>query len=397
MKITLKKIFLPIIFVLVTSVASFGQKVVKTDHVKLKLITDGLSHPTAMAVTKKEPNLLFVCEQEGRIRIIENGKLIQTPFLDISKEVIKNEGYDERGLLGLAFHPNYATNGKFYIYCSAPSEKGKGTDHQSEIREYTVSKANRRIADKTKMRKVLVVDQPESNHNGGCLQFGADGFLYISLGDGGGQNDMHGEYGNAQNLTNLLGKISRIDVNKIPYGIPADNPFVNTANVRPEIYAYGFRNPWRFSFDRKTNELFAGEVGQDKYEEVDLVKKGGNYGWRAFEGVHSYRPADPQPKQHILPIAEYPHTEGISITGGYVYRGKAIPSLNGKYIFGDFMGPVWNLSKGSNNKWVRTKMSISRDPGYWHIYSFGEDLKGDIYMLTVLLESEKGVLYKMVP
>jgi len=392
----LNKFFLPFFFVIAAPVATFGQGTAKSDPVKLKLITDELSHPTAMAVTKKEPNLLFVCEQEGRIRIIENGKLTQTPFLDISGEVLKKEGYEERGLLGLAFHPDYVTNGKFYIYCSVPSAKGKGADHQSEVREYTVSKTNRRIADQTKMRQVLIADQPQPNHNGGCLQFGADGFLYIAIGDGGGQNDMHGEYGNAQNLTNLLGKICRIDVDKEPYGIPADNPFVNVAGARPEIYAYGFRNPWRFSFDRKTNQLFVADVGQDKYEEVDLVTKGGNYGWRTFEGLHSYRPNDPQPKDHILPIMEYPHTEGISITGGYVYRGKAIPSLNGKYVFGDFMGPIWKLSKGPDNKWIRTKMSISRDAGYWHIYSFGEDLKGDIYMLTVLLESDKGALYKLV-
>lgn len=376
--------------------SAFSQKA-KSENVRLQMITDGLSHPTAMAVTKKHPNLLFICEQEGRIRIIENGKLIPGPFLDIQKEIIKKEGYEERGLLGLTFHPDYAANGKFYVYVSAPSTKGRGTDHQSEVREYIVSKNNPKVADQTKMRKVLIADEPQSNHNGGCIKFGPDGFLYISLGDGGGQNDMHGQYGNAQNLTNLLGKIIRIDVNKEPYAIPADNPFINTADARPEIYAYGFRNPWRFSFDRKTKELFAGEVGQDKYEEVDLVVKGGNYGWRAFEGMHAYRPEDPQPKNPILPIAEYPHTEGISITGGYVYRGSAIPSLSGKYIFGDLMGPVWNLTKTADNKWNRTKMSISKDAGYWHIYSFGEDLKGELYMLTVLLENEKGILYKLVP
>ena len=397
MKTISNKIFLLIFFAVLCSFASLAQSGAKTQGVKLKMITDQLSHPTSMAVTKKEPNLLFICEQEGRIRIIENGKLIQTPFLDISKEIIKRDGYEERGLLGLAFHPAYASNGKFYVYCSVSSAKGSGKDHVAEVREYIVSKENSRIADKTKMLKVISIDQPQSNHNGGCLKFGPDGFLYISVGDGGGQNDMHGKFGNAQNLTNLLGKISRIDVNKVPYGIPSDNPFLSTTEARPEIFAYGFRNPWRFSFDRKTNQLFAGDVGQDKYEEIDLVVKGGNYGWRAFEGVHAHRPADPQPKQHILPIAEYPHTEGISITGGYVYRGKAIPSLTGKYVFGDFMGPVWNLSKGADNKWTRTKMSISQDPGHWHIYSFGEDLKGEIYMLTILLESEKGVLYKMVP
>ncbi|MEJ2880633.1 PQQ-dependent sugar dehydrogenase [Pedobacter sp. GR22-6] len=366
-------------------------------NVKLKLISDQLSHPTAMAVTPKSPSLLFVCEQEGRIRIIENGKLLPGPFLDISKEIIKREGYEERGLLGLTFHPNYASNGKFYVFCSSPSSGVKGRDHISEIREYTVSKGNPKLADATSKKLIISVDEPQSNHNGGDLKFGPDGFLYIALGDGGGQNDQHGQYGNAQDLSNLLGKIIRIDVNKTPYAIPADNPFVNSPGAKPEIYAYGFRNPWRFSFDSKTKALFTGDVGQDKYEEVDIVTKGGNYGWRAIEGLHVHRPSDPQPKDPIAPITEYPHTEGISITGGYVYRGKAVPKLAGKYVFADFMGPVWSLTKSADNKWTRSKMSISKDAGEWHVYSFGEDLKGELYLLTVLLESDKGALYQIVP
>ena len=391
------KLFIPCILLLLLSAGLPGRKTASPGDVNLKLVTDALTHPTAMAVTKKESTLLFVCEQEGRIRIIESGKLVPTPFLDINEDVIKKQGYDERGLLGLAFHPGYAANGKFYVYCSVPIQGGKGIDHQSEVREYTVSKSNSRMADKATMRRVLVVDEPQSNHNGGCIQFGPDGYLYISLGDGGGQKDQHGEYGNAQNLTNLLGKILRIDVNKAPYAIPADNPFVNTPNARPEIYAYGFRNPWRFSFDLQTHQLFAGDVGQDTYEEVDIVTKGGNFGWRPFEGMHAFKSSDPQPAHPLAPIAEYPHPEGISITGGYMYRGKAIPALQGKYVFGDFMGPVWNLSKGAGNKWAKTKMSIARQAGYWQVYSFGEDLSGELYVLTVLLDSDKGAVYKMVP
>jgi len=367
--------------------------------VKLQLITDQLSHPTAFAVTKKSPTLLFVAEQEGRIRVIENGKLVAAPFLDISKEVLKKEGYDERGLLGLAFHPDYATNGKFYVYCSVPVENPVKNvrDHQSEVREYVVSKSSPKLADATQMRKVLVFDEPESNHNGGDLKFSADGFLYISAGDGGGANDKHGTIGNAQNLTNLLGKILRIDVNKTPYAIPADNPFIKTPDAKPEIYAYGLRNPWRFSFDSKTNQLFAGDVGQNKYEEVDIITKGGNYGWRPVEGLHDFKADDPKPVNPIAPITEYPHSEGISITGGFVYRGKAIPSLTGKYIFGDMMGSIWNLTPGADNKWTRNTMSISKEAGQWHVYSFGQDLSGEIYVLSVLLDSSKGALYKLVP
>lgn len=377
---------------------AFGQVETSTSKVKLQLVTDQLSHPTAFAVNKKSPDLIFVCEQEGKIRVIQNGKIVTTPFLDITQDVLKKDGYDERGLLGLAFHTDYSTNGKFYVYISVkatPAEKG--VDHRSEVREYTVSKANPLLADKASVKKVLTFDQPQSNHNGGDLKFGADGFLYISAGDGGGADDKHGQYGNAQNMTNLLGKILRIDVNKSPYSIPEDNPFVKTQDARGEIYAYGLRNPWRFSFDKKTNELFAGDVGQNKYEEIDIITKGGNYGWRPIEGFHDFRADDPKPVKPIAPIAEYPHPEGLSITGGFVYRGKAIPSLTGKYIFGDMMGPIWSLTSGPNNKWTREKLSIGKDAGYWHVYSFGEDLSGELYVLTELLEENKGALYKLVP
>lgn len=394
----LKKLIIPIFSMAFLSGTAFGQVETSTSKVKLQLVTDQLSHPTAFAVNKKSPDLIFVCEQEGKIRMIQNGKIVTTPFLDITQDVLKKDGYDERGLLGLAFHPDYSTNGKFYVYISVkatPAEKG--VDHRSEVREYTVSKANPLLADKASVKKVLTFDQPQSNHNGGDLKFGADGFLYISAGDGGGADDKHGQYGNAQNMTNLLGKILRIDVNKSPYSIPEDNPFVKTQDARGEIYAYGLRNPWRFSFDKKTNELFAGDVGQNKYEEIDIITKGGNYGWRPIEGFHDFRADDPKPVKPIAPIAEYPHPEGLSITGGFVYRGKAIPSLTGKYIFGDMMGPIWSLTSGPNNKWTREKLSIGKDAGYWHVYSFGEDLSGELYVLTELLEENKGALYKLVP
>ena len=393
-------IFLSVIL-LVTYTQVFCQD--SPSDIKLQLITDQLTHPTAFATTSTLPNRLFVCEQEGRIRIVENGKLLATPFLDISGEIIKKAGYEERGLLGMAFHPNYAQNGKFYLYCSVPVVPAiKGIDHRSQVREYVVSKTNPLLAEKASLYKVIEFDEPQSNHNGGDLKFGPDGLLYISAGDGGGQNDQHGEYGNAQNLSNVLGKILRIDINQRPYTIPGDNPFVGKVDghgqgAHAEIYAYGFRNPWRISFDRKTGQLFTGDVGQDTYEEVDIVTKGGNYGWRPFEGMHAYRPNDPQPSNPITPIMEYPHQEGLSITGGFVYRGKALPQLTGNYIFADWTGPVWRLSPTENNAWVRRKLSISQPMGYWHIYSFGEDTAGELYLLTVLLDKNKGALYKLVP
>ncbi len=386
---------------LLTVSATLGQAAKPVANVKLKLISDGLSHPTAFAVAPGADNRLFVCEQEGRIRILANGKLLPQPFLDISQEVIKRPGYDERGLLGLAFHPNYAKNGKFYVYCSTPVTGRKGVNNEQQVREYTVAK-NANVVDKTTLRIVLKMDDPDPSHNGGDLKFGPDGYLYIPVGDGGGQHDKHGEFGNGQNLTTLMGKILRIDVNQQPYGIPKDNPFVGQQTTgdqspRPEIYAYGFRNPWRISFDRKTGRLFTGEVGQDLFEEVDIVEKGANYGWRIREGLHPHNETDPDPKNWVDPISDYPHTEGLSVTGGFLYRGKAIPSFVGKYIFADWTGPVWQLTDTGAKTWNRQKLPISRDAGYWHVYSFGEDKAGELYMLTVLLDSGKGALYKIVP
>ena len=214
--------------------------------------------------------------------------MLTQPFLDVSNQLVPiNPGYDERGLLGIAFHPDFKTNHKFYVYYSVPSNTS-GSDHKGILVEYMVSANNPDVADISTKRILLEVEEPESNHNGGNLVFGPDGYLYIGLGDGGGGGDEHGTFGNGQNLGTLLGKIIRIDVNGQPYTVPKDNPFVNRTDARPEIWAYGLRNPWRFSFDRVTKQLFAGDVGQNKYEEVDIITKGGNYGWRIKEGLHDY-------------------------------------------------------------------------------------------------------------
>ena len=403
---TLKRILMkPVALFLASSLlicsALFGQSA-RVANVKLQLISDQLLYPTAFAVAPGGPaDRLFVCEQEGRIRIIDKGKLSPQAFLDVTQEVVKKKGYEERGLLGLAFHPDYVKNGKFYIYCSTPSQGKKGVNNVEEVREYTVSK-QADVADKTTMRIVLSVEDPEGNHNGGDLKFGPDGYLYITMGDGGGQKDQHGPVGNAQDLTTLMGKIMRIDVNQQPYGIPKDNPFVNKKDgqgqpLRPEIYAYGFRNPWRISFDRKTGRLFTGDVGQDKFEEIDIVTNGGNYGWRVREGSQAFNENDPDPKNWIDPITDYPHPEGLSVTGGFVYRGKDIPALVGKYVFADWIGPIWQLEDTGGKTWTREKLAISKEVGYWHVYSFGEDKAGELYVLTVLLDSSKGALYKIVP
>lgn len=374
-----------------------GQTTLSPVKIGLQLISDQLSYPTAFAAPDDKSGNLFVCEQKGKIRIIKNGKLLPQPFLDFTNEVLMMNSSDEMGLLGLAFHPQYAKNGKFYVYFSKRVPKTPGVDHQSIIREYKVSADNSELADKTKSTDVLVIDEPESNHNGGDLKFGPDGFLYIGVGDGGAYNDRHGTYGNGQNLNTLLGKILRIDVNKLPYSIPKDNPFVGVKDTKSEIYAYGFRNPWRISFDKVDGRLFAGDVGQNNWEEVDIVTKGGNFGWRVREGTHVKFPNDPDPKNWINPIADYGRNEGISVTGGFLYRGKLIPGLSGKYVFGDLMGTVWTLTDIKKELWKKEKLSISRDPGIWQIYSFGEDRNGEIYLLANLIEEEKGAVYKIIP
>ena len=355
-----------------------------------------------MAVANDGSNRLFILEQGGRIRIVKEGNLVRKPFLDISAHLDKlNSGYSEKGLLGLAFHPQYKSNGRFFVYYSAPASR-PGYDHNSIVAEYKVS-ANADSAMASE-RIVLEIPEPESNHNGGCLQFGPDGFLYIGLGDGGGAGDKHGSNGNAQDLSTWLGKILRIDVDsKEPYAVPADNPFPDKEGVLPEIFAYGLRNPWRFSFDRFGGRLFCGDVGQDDWEEIDIVEKGKNYGWRIMEGDHCYYPAHGCNMQGLkLPITEYSHKEGISICGGYVYRGSE-NSWNGNYIFADWSGKLFFLSENKEGNWTRRPLRIldtgTNDAGM-NINSMGEDENGEIYLLTqksIGPYSGTGALYRLLP
>ncbi|MDQ6632847.1 MAG: PQQ-dependent sugar dehydrogenase [Verrucomicrobiota bacterium] len=332
---------------------------------------------------------LFVAQQAGKILILPNDRDGAAPktFLDISdrKPFEKNE----EGLLGLAFHPQCQTNGKFYIYYSQQNPR------RSVISEFQISKTNSDQADKSSERILLEIPQPDWNHNGGELIFGPDSLLYIALGDGGGKND---QYHNGQNLSSLLGKILRIDVNSrsgnLAYGIPKDNPFIGQENVRAEIWAYGLRNPWRFSFDRKSGELYCADVGQDKWEEIDLITKGGNYGWSFREGFHEFGTnAPPADAKFIDPILEYPHfapqttnhSPGLSITGGYVYRGKKLPELDGLYLYADFlMGTLWGLRCENGKVTIQgalVEMPRGLNPPR-QISSFGEDADGEIYILS---------------
>ena len=352
--------------------------------IKLKLVVSGLLAPVSMACPKDGSNRLFICEQTGKIKIVKDGVVLKKPFLNVGSKLDgANKVYSEKGLLGIAFHPKYKSNGKFYIYYSA-SEKDKAFDHKSMLVEYKVS-ADPDIADPQPQKIILELKQPENNHNGGQLAFGPDGFLYIGLGDGGGAGDKHGEKGNGQDLNTLLGKILRIDVDaKGPYAIPAGNPFAGTKDARPEIWAYGLRNPWQFSFDRKSGTLFCADVGQNHWEEIDIIKKGKNYGWRIMEGNHCHEPKSDCPLTNLeIPIAEYDHSVGISVTGGFVYRGTKIPSLQGKYIFGDWKGKLFYLEEKSG-KWFFNHLSADGKPNdiKTNINNFGEDESGEIYVLT---------------
>lgn len=367
---------------------------------KLEKTVDSLDGPVALENAHDGSGRLFVGEQAGTIRIVRNGKAVKEPFLNIRSSLVHMENkYMDVGLLGFAFHPDYKSNGRFFVHYSAPSEK-KGFDNKSVLEEFHVSRDNPNRAEPSG-KIILEVEQPEENHNGGNIVFGKDGYLYMGFGDGGGQGDKHGEVGNGQNLNQLLGKIIRIDIDHgYPYKIPKDNPFVGK-KARPEIWAYGMRMPWRISFDSKTGELFCGDVGQDTYEEVDIIRKGVNYGWRAMEGFHIYDTAlHKKGGEFALPIAEYKHSTGVSITGGYVYRGSQYPAMQGKYIFADWAFKVFYLEK-TGQQWVMRNCRFegkSNNEFPFRINSFGEGEDGGIYMVTqgeVGALSSTGVIYKI--
>ena len=343
------------------------------DSISLMPVASGLSSPVDLQAANDNSGRLFVVEQAGTIRILQAGSLLARPFLDIRSRV--NFG-GEMGLLGVAFHPAYAQNGRFYV--NYVRRLGTG-QIQSVIAEYRVSAADTNQADPASERILLAVNQPFANHKGGQLAFGPDQLLYIGLGDGGSEGD---PLGNGQNLNTLLGKMLRIDVDRttgaLPYAIPADNPFVAGAGL-PEIWAYGLRNPYRFSFDFATGRLFVGDAGQDLFEEVDLLQKGGNFGWNLMEGLHCFKPATGCDMSGlVLPIAEYNHTEGIAVIGGYVYRGTNIPALAGSYVFGDFgSGTIWRLTQDAFGAWQRVPL-LKGGP---NISSFGRDLAGELYVV----------------
>ncbi len=327
--------------------------------------------------------LIFITEQRGVIYAFSANNSQQADmFLDITDRV--NRGGNEEGLLGLAFDPDYQGNGYFYVYYSAADPS------RSVLSRFSLDEEDTDVADPESEVIIMEVEQPFSNHNAGQLAFGPDGYLYIALGDGGGSGDPQG---NGQNLGTVLGSILRIDVSGLSapgdYEIPADNPFVGTEGARAEIWAFGLRNPWRFSFDLETGLLWAGDVGQNLWEEIDIIAKGANYGWNIMEGSHCYSPATGCNQSGlILPIVEYDHSQGCSVTGGYVYRRDQIPSLQGYYVYGDYCsGNIWALAYDGN---VVTENILLAESGL-SITSFGEDLAGNLYILD-----RQGGIYTLV-
>ena len=330
---------------------------------------------------------LFAMDQRGLIFWFENRADVETSkrFLDIQKKVTKwsDNGANEQGLLGLAFHPKFKSNGEFFV-CYTKKENDR-----TIVARYRLSKTDPNVADPDSEEIILDVEQPFKNHNGGSIEFGPDGYLYIALGDGGSRNDPNAS---GQNRTQLLGSILRIDVDgktdSLKYAIPKDNPFVGVDGVRPEIFAHGLRNPWRIAFDKKTGRFWCGDVGQDLWEEVNVITKGGNYGWSNHEGSHAFgnRPDVKGVSAAIEPVWEYDHSVGKSITGGRVYNSDRLPQLTGKYIYADYVsGSVWALTYDEKTgKASRNDQLLEKGIP---VLAFGEDQKGDVYYM---IDSAKG-------
>jgi len=348
-----------------------------SDYEAARVLT-GLSSPVDLQAPPGDTARIFIVEQTGLVRIARNGALLPRPFLDVSSLL---SGGSEQGLLGLAFHPQYATNGRFYIHYT-------NTAGDTRLAAYHVS-SDPDSADPA-ATPLLSVDQPYSNHNGGQIAFGPDGYLYMALGDGGSGGD---PLGNGQSLTTLLGKIVRLDVDAgSPYAIPPTNPFAGRNDARGEIWSYGLRNPWRFAFDSATGAMWIADVGQNQWEEIDVEPAGTggrNYGWNRMEGTHCYPPGSACDTTGLIgPLLEYDHGSGCSVTGGYVYRGEDLPELSGTYFYGDFctglvrsarLGPGGTVEK---RDWSSVLRRVTGEP-MRQLSSFGLDGRGELYLLLL--------------
>jgi glucose/arabinose dehydrogenase len=405
----------------------------------LRQVAEGFCSPLNFVPVPDDSGRAVVADQTGELQLLSK-EGPPTLFLDLRNRLAKLQaGFDERGVLGLAFHPQFARNRRLFVFYSAPLRQGApaGWDHTSHLSEFRVREDRRDEVDPQSERVLLQIDEPQFNHNSGRMAFGPEGYLYVAVGDGGNANDSglgHSPQGNAQDLGNLLGKVLRLDVDKgEPFASPADNPFAQGGG-RPEIFAYGLRNPWGLCFDREgKRELFVADVGQDSFEEVNIIVKGGNYGWRLREAFVCFDPAKPtappddcarvgaRGEPLFDPILAYknfkrfakdPEARGISITGGYVYRGKALPELSGRYVFADWSrqwaqpeGVLYVATRpatGAGAAWTMQQLPLATHPGGTlpaYVLALGENSEGELYVLTNdtnRLVGKTGKVFKLV-
>lgn len=367
-----------LIFLLIFSIGCSNSNPTENQDIAYQVVNAfpnlSFNQPVDLQHAGDDSGRLFVVEQSGIIKVFDNESFTENTsvFLDIREQV--DDRGNEEGLLGLAFHPNYESNGYFYVNYTASNPA------RTIIARFQVSDQNPEEVNKSTGQEILTFTQPYNNHNGGQLAFGPNGYLYIAVGDGGSGGDPQG---NGQDRTTLMGSILRIDVdrqeNSNNYAIPAANPYIgNNEGYREEIFAHGLRNPWRFSFDAETGRLWAGDVGQNSYEEIDIIEAGNNYGWNIMEGMHCFEPSDGCDQSGLtMPVWEYGRNEGISITGGYVYRGSKLESLTGSYIYGDYgSGKIWSLDYSDPENPSNTEL-LQAD---FSIPSFGIDAENELYI-----------------
>ncbi|TFG71730.1 MAG: hypothetical protein E4H26_12020 [Flavobacteriales bacterium] len=373
-------------------------RVVMDTTVKFQLVTNEISAPVQLSADPNTTDRIFITDLKGKIWILKNDSLLPRPFLDISpSEAVQKESQAVGNINGITFHPEYRANHKFYVSYSAATAI-KENKAKLVVSEFTASNNDADIAEVSSERRIFELEGKQAFANGAAIHFGPDGYLYISIGDD-GFDDPDYVY-HAQDLDHLNGKLLRIDVNKIPYGIPPDNPFVGIKDARPEIWAYGFRKMWRFSFDPISQKLIGADVGEVQLEEIDIVTKAGNYGWPIMEGDSIFQENDVVDERSFAPpINTYPRTDGVCVIGGCFYHGSAVPLFKDKYIFGDHNGSLFTLSKNNEDQWVKELVTVtnkSEDP--FLICSINTDKNNELYAMGFLntVEGPGGVVYKIV-
>lgn len=397
--------FLPIIFLLACNtvgkqIPKESNKIATSDsiNVKFELITNAIKAPVELNVSNDGSNRTFITDNSGEIWIYKNDSLLPKPFLNMYDKLVRRDTNSLAGtIFSVAFHPEFATNRKFYVCYNAPTTI-RGNMCKLVVSEFTASTTDPNVADAASERRIIEVEGKGIHSNGAEIAIGPDRYLYISVGDDKGGDSTYKFQ--AQDLSVLRGKLLRIDVNKTPYGIPTDNPFVSTKNARPEIWAYGFRKLWRYSFDPLTKEIIGGDVGEDKVEEIDVVKKGANYGWPIMEGDSIFQKADINNESSLTaPINTYGHKLGICVIGGGFYSGTQLPELKNKYVLGDFNGSLFALAKNDDGTWTRQPINILNKPADpFLLCGCNMDKNNEVIVMGFLntKSGSKGAMYKLV-